>query len=110
MSLLRAPLNTNARSPLHKPLRNPLLAPYRHAIGALVVFGFVSNVLMLMPTLYMLQVFDRVMVSRSELTLLAVSAIALYLFGMLVMLWNTIMTMVTGRSVSAPIPAAAAHA
>jgi cytochrome c oxidase cbb3-type subunit 1 len=34
----------------------------------------------------------------------------LYLFGMLVMLWNTIMTVVTGRSVSAPIPAAAAHA
>jgi hypothetical protein len=29
---------------------------------------------------------------------------------MLVMLWNTIMTVVKGRSVDAPIPAAAAHA
>ena len=38
---------------------------------------------MLLPTIYMLQVFDRVMVSRSELTLLAVSAIALYLLGVL---------------------------
>ena len=34
----------------------------------------------------------------------------LYLFGMLVMLWNTIMTVVKGRSVDAPIPALAAHA
>jgi cytochrome c oxidase cbb3-type subunit 1 len=35
---------------------------------------------------------------------------ALYLFGMLVMLWNTIMTVVKGRSVDAPIPAVVAHA
>ncbi len=83
MNFLRPTLPSLFNSPFHSPLHAPLLAPYRHAIGALVVFGFVSNVLMLMPTLYMLQVFDRVMVSRSELTLLAVSAIALYLFGIL---------------------------
>jgi cytochrome c oxidase cbb3-type subunit 1 len=35
---------------------------------------------------------------------------SLYLFGMLVMLWNTIMTVVKGHSVDAPIPAVAAHA
>lgn len=64
-------------------LRSQLLTPHRHAVLALVIFGLVSNVLMLMPTVYMLQVFDRVMVSRSELTLLAVSAITLYLFGIL---------------------------
>jgi ATP-binding cassette subfamily C exporter for protease/lipase len=40
----------------------------------------VANVLMLSPTLYMLQVYDRVMVSRSELTLLAMSLITLFLF------------------------------
>lgn len=60
-----------------------LLLPHRRAVLALLVFGLVSNVLMLMPTIYMLQVFDRVMVSRSEWTLMAVSAITLYLFGML---------------------------
>ncbi len=43
------------------------------------VFSMVANVLMLAPTLYMLQVFDRVMGSRSELTLLAMSLITLFL-------------------------------
>lgn len=38
------------------------------------------NILMLAPTLYMLQVFDRVLTSQSELTLLAVSIIALAFF------------------------------
>ena len=36
-------------------------------------FSMVANVLMLTPTLYMLQVYDRVMASQSELTLLAMS-------------------------------------
>lgn len=44
------------------------------------VFSMVANVLMLSPTLYMLQIFDRVMSSRSELTLLAMSLITLFLF------------------------------
>lgn len=65
-----------SRLPLH-------LQPHLNAIKALLVFGAVSNVLMLMPTIYMLQVFDRVMVSRSELTLVAVSLITLYLFAIL---------------------------
>ena len=43
----------------------------------------VANVLMLSPTLYMLQVFDRVMVSMSELTLLAMSLITLFLFAVM---------------------------
>ena len=36
----------------------------------------VINLLMLTPTIYMLQVYDRVMVSQSELTLLAMSLLA----------------------------------
>ena len=47
------------------------------------VFSMVANVLMLSPTLYMLQVFDRVRSSRSELTLLAMSLITLFLFGVM---------------------------
>ena len=65
------------------PWRMAHWRPHRQAVQALLVFGLVSNVLMLVPTIYMLQVFDRVMVSRSEWTLIAVSAITLYLFGML---------------------------
>lgn len=38
---------------------------------------------MLAPTIYMLQIFDRVMASRSELTLLAVSIVTLFLFGVM---------------------------
>ena len=47
------------------------------------VFSMVTNLLMLSPTLYMLQVYDRVLVSRNELTLLAVSLITLFLFGVM---------------------------
>lgn len=47
------------------------------------ILSFLSNLLMLAPTIYMLQLFDRVLVSRSELTLLAVSLITLFLFGVM---------------------------
>ena len=52
----------------------------RRAWLVVALFSMVTSVLMLTPTLYMLQVFDRVMVSHSELTLLAVSLITLFLF------------------------------
>lgn len=42
--------------------------------------SFLANMLMLAPTLYMLQIFDRVLSSQSELTLLALSLITLLLF------------------------------
>lgn len=52
----------------------------RRAWAVVVLFSLVVSVLLLTPTLYMIQVYDRVMVSRSELTLLAVSLITLFLF------------------------------
>jgi ATP-binding cassette subfamily C exporter for protease/lipase len=42
--------------------------------------SFLANLLMLGPTLYMLQIFDRVLSSQSEMTLLALSLITLLLF------------------------------
>ncbi len=53
---------------------------FRREFYIVGVFSMVANVLLLAPTLYMLQVFDRVMISRSELTLLVVSLITLFLF------------------------------
>ena len=53
---------------------------FRREFLVVGVFSMVANVLMLVPTIYMLQVFDRVLVSRSELTLLVVSLITLFLF------------------------------
>ena len=52
---------------------------FRREFLVVGVFSMVANVLMLAPTIYMLQVFDRVLVSRSELTLLAVSLLTLFL-------------------------------
>jgi len=46
-------------------------------------FSMLANVLMLTPTLYMLQVYDRVLASQSELTLLAMSLLTLALFGVM---------------------------
>jgi ATP-binding cassette, subfamily C, bacterial exporter for protease/lipase len=46
-------------------------------------FSMVANVLMLTPTLYMLQVYDRVMVSQSELTLVVMSILTLLLFAVM---------------------------
>lgn len=45
------------------------------------VFSMAANVLMLVPTLYMLQVFDRVLVSRNEWTLIALSVLTLLLLA-----------------------------
>ena len=56
---------------------------FRREFVVVGVFSMVANVLMLAPTLYMLQVFDRVLTSRSELTLLAVSLVTLFLFGVM---------------------------
>jgi ATP-binding cassette, subfamily C, bacterial exporter for protease/lipase len=53
---------------------------FRRQFWLVGLFSFIANLLMLAPTIYMLQVFDRVLVSRSELTLLAVSLITLLLF------------------------------
>ena len=60
-----------------------VLWSFRREFIMVGIFSMVANVLMLSPTLYMLQVFDRVMSSRSELTLLAMSLITLFLFGVM---------------------------
>lgn len=50
----------------------------RRGWWVVAVFSGVANVLMLAPTLYMLQVYDRVLISQSTLTLLVVSLITLF--------------------------------
>ena len=47
------------------------------------LFSMVANVLLLAPTLYMLQIYDRVLASQSELTLLAVSLITLFFLAVM---------------------------
>jgi ATP-binding cassette subfamily C protein len=53
------------------------------AILAAFVFSIFVNILMLTGPLYMLQVYDRVLASRSEATLVALSALVAFLFLMM---------------------------
>ena len=47
------------------------------------IFSMISNVLMLTPTIYMLQVYSRVMKSGSELTLLLVTFFLVFFYGVM---------------------------
>jgi ATP-binding cassette subfamily C exporter for protease/lipase len=58
-----------------------VLWDFRREFLTVGLFSAVFNLLMLTPTIYMLQVYDHVMISMNELTLLAVSLICLFLFG-----------------------------
>ena len=56
---------------------------FRREFVMVGIFSMVANVLMLTPTLYMLQVYDRVLASQSELTLVVMSLLTLFLFGVM---------------------------
>jgi ATP-binding cassette subfamily C exporter for protease/lipase len=56
---------------------------FRREFVLVGLFSLVANLLMLAPTLYMLQVFDRVLASQSELTLVAISLLTLCLFAVM---------------------------
>lgn len=59
---------------------NALLGQFRRELLGIGIFSMIINLLMLTPTIYMLQVFDRFLKSQNGATLIAVSAIALFLF------------------------------
>ncbi len=67
-------------------LRDPLstvMWTFKREFLTVAFFSMVVNLLMLTPTLYMLQVYDRVLLSQSQLTLLVVSLLTLFLFAMM---------------------------
>ena len=59
------------------------LYAFRQEFLVVGLFSMVLNLMMLTPTIYMLQVYDRVLLSGSELTLLAMSLVALLLFAVM---------------------------
>jgi ATP-binding cassette subfamily C protein len=65
-----------------RPATAALLACTRR-FGAIAFFSGIVNLLMLNGSLYMLQVYDRVMVSRSLPTLISVTLLLVFLFGVL---------------------------
>ena len=56
---------------------------FRYEFMVAGIFSMVANLLMLTPTIYMLQVYDRVMLSQNTGTLIAVSLITLFFFCVL---------------------------
>ncbi len=56
------------------------LLGYRRVFWSLALFSGVINLLVLVPSLYMMQVYDRVLTSRNETTLFMLTVIALGLF------------------------------
>ncbi len=55
----------------------------RRLYWAVGLFSFFANMLMLTGPLYMMQVYDRVLGSRSEATLVALSLLVVFLYGMM---------------------------
>jgi ATP-binding cassette subfamily C protein len=58
------------------------LAGSNRLLFAVAVFSFFVNILALTGSLYMLQVYDRVLASRSEATLVALSILVIFLFAL----------------------------
>jgi ATP-binding cassette subfamily C exporter for protease/lipase len=58
-----------------------VLGSLRREMAWVGVFSFFANLLLLAPTLYMLQVFDRVMLSGNVLTLLALTGFTVFLIA-----------------------------
>lgn len=65
---------SNVGSPLAKAF-----AKFRPALVTVMIFSVFCNILMFVGPLYMLQIYDRVLTSRNEGTLVALTAIAIFL-------------------------------
>lgn len=75
--------NQMAETGLRKGAVGRLLWTFRRELAWVLVFSMFANVLVLAPTVYMLQLFDRVMQSGNELTLLVVTLLLLVFVGVL---------------------------
>ncbi len=62
------------------------LLKFKHIFYTIGIFTAVINILMLVPSIYMLEVYDRVLVSRNETTLYVLTFMALGLLGLIAVL------------------------
>ena len=63
-----------------------VLLSFKHTFYQLAGFSAVINLLMLLPSIYMLQIYDRVLHSRNETTLLMLTLLVLGLYGLMSLL------------------------
>ncbi|WP_158965290.1 type I secretion system permease/ATPase [Chachezhania sediminis] len=71
---------------IHRSGKDELIAARQQSRGLywiVGIFSFFANMLMLTGPLYMLQVYDRVLGSRSEATLLALTLLVAFLYGIM---------------------------
>lgn len=57
------------------------IAAFRKEFILAGIFSLIANLLLLTPTMYMLQVYDRVLVSRNELTLLVITLVLILFYA-----------------------------
>lgn len=60
-----------------------LLVPFKRQLLMIAGLSLITNLMMLVPTIYMLQLYDRVMLSRNTLTLIAVTLMVSFLLMMM---------------------------
>ncbi|MFP9075460.1 hypothetical protein ACLI2N_15945, partial [Enterococcus faecalis] len=60
-----------------------VLQTFKQTFYQLGAFSAVINLLMLLPSIYMLQIYDRVLHSRNETTLLMLTLLMLGLYGLM---------------------------
>lgn len=68
---------------LQSPVLKDIFSKIKNDLFAAAIFTGLINLLMLTPTLYMLQVYDRIMISRSELTLYILTGFVILLYAVL---------------------------
>lgn len=60
------------------------LQRFRQELLTILALSFLANMLMLTPTIYLLQVFDRVIISQNAMTLLVITFLAFSMFAVIV--------------------------
>ncbi len=81
--------------PSPRPELEQALLSFRHAFVTVAAFSFFINLLMLSPSMYMLQIYDRALGSRNVTTLLMLTLITLGLFALMSVLeWIRSMVLV----------------
>ncbi|MCB1965271.1 MAG: type I secretion system permease/ATPase, partial [Candidatus Accumulibacter sp.] len=81
--------------PSQRPELERALLSFRRAFLTVGAFSFFTNLLMLTPSLYMLQLYDRALGSRNPTTLLMLTLIALGLLALMSLLeWIRSMVLV----------------
>ena len=82
-----------------------VLAAYAGAIRSVAIFSMVINLLLLTPSIYMLQVYDRVLPSQNEYTLLMLTGmvLGLYLFSALLEYVRSVIVIRVGEQMDAKL-------